>query len=121
MTGEPGRTTLIEREYRGPELLSANSCARRGAKINYVLRHQLGTDNQWVNLLLANDKMFLRLYLDPRRRGAHPRHSHASGFPATTVTGDQAKPSIRLRRCGALLVSRFYPQRIIFRSPQLVY
>jgi uncharacterized protein DUF4242 len=83
MTEEAVKKYLIEREVPKVGALEREQLREAAAKSNYVLR-QLGTEIQWVESFIANDKMFC-VYLAEDEALIH-RHAQASGFPATTVT-----------------------------------
>jgi Protein of unknown function (DUF4242) len=83
MTEEAVKKYLIEREISKVGALERDQLREAAAKSNYVLR-QLGTEIQWVESFVANDKMFC-VYLAEDEALIH-RHAQASGFPATTVT-----------------------------------
>ena len=74
---------IIEREIPQVGTLEREQLREAAAKSNYVLR-QLGSDIQWVESFVANDKMFC-VYL-AEDEALIRRHAEVSGFPATTIS-----------------------------------
>jgi hypothetical protein len=74
---------LIEREIPEVGTLEREQLREAAAKSNYVLR-QLGSEIQWVESFIGNDKMYC-VYLAEDETLIH-RHAQISGFPATTIT-----------------------------------
>lgn len=88
---------MIEREIPKVGTLQREQLREAAAKSNDVLR-QLGTDIQWVESYVANDKMFC-VYLAEDEALIH-RHAEVSGFPATRVTeiGKTIDPTTAVHR-----------------------
>lgn len=77
------RRFIIEREIPSVGTLDREQLRDAAAKSNEVLR-QLGTDIQWVQSYVANDKIFC-VYL-AKDEAIVRRHAEISGFPATKIT-----------------------------------
>ena len=77
------RKFIIEREI--PKIGSSDREQLRGAaaKSNGVLR-ELGTDIQWLESYVTDDKIFC-VYLASDERMIR-KHAEMSGFPATKIT-----------------------------------
>jgi hypothetical protein len=88
---------MIEREIPKVGTLEREQLREAAAKSNDVLR-QLGTDIQWVESYVTNDKMFC-VYLAEDEALIH-RHAEVSGFPATRVTeiGKTIDPTTAVHR-----------------------
>ena len=88
---------MIEREIPKVGTLEREQLREAAVKSNDVLR-QLGTDIQWVESFIANDKMFC-VYLAEDEALIH-RHAEVSGFPATRVTeiGKTIDPTTAVHR-----------------------
>ena len=76
------RKFIIEREI--PKIVSSDREQLRGAaaKSNGVLR-ELGTDIQWLESYVTDDKIFC-VYL-ASDEGMIRKHAEMSGFPATKI------------------------------------
>ena len=74
---------LIEREIPKAGTLDSRQLKEAATKSNEVLR-QLGTDIQWVESYIADDKLFC-VYL-ATSEDLIRQHANISGFPATKIT-----------------------------------
>jgi hypothetical protein len=74
---------VIEREIPKVGTLEGEQLRQAAGKSNQVLA-QLGPDIQWVQSLVAADKMFC-VYLAKDEAIIH-RHAELSGFPASKIT-----------------------------------
>jgi hypothetical protein len=74
---------VIEREIPKVGTLEGEQLRQAAGKSNQVLA-ELGPDIQWVQSLVAADKMFC-VYLAKDKAIIH-RHAALSGFPASKIT-----------------------------------
>jgi len=74
---------IIERDIPEAGTLDARKLKEAAVKSNEVLR-QLGTDIQWVESYIADNKLFC-VYLATSEELIH-QHAAISGFPATKIT-----------------------------------
>jgi hypothetical protein len=79
----PLQRFLIERDIPKAGTLDSRQLKEAAAKSNDVLR-QLGTDIQWVESYIADDKLFC-VYL-AANEDLIRQHAKISGFPATKIT-----------------------------------
>jgi hypothetical protein len=77
------RKFIIEREIPQVGTLERDQLREAAAKSNSVLR-QLGSDIQWVESYVADNKTFC-VYL-AKDEAIIKKHAEISGFPATKVT-----------------------------------
>ena len=77
------RKFIIERDIPKVGTFEREQLRGAAAKSNGVLR-QLGTDIQWVESYVAEDKTFC-VYL-AKDEDIIRKHAEISGFPATTIT-----------------------------------
>jgi hypothetical protein len=77
------RKFIIERDIPNVGALERDQLRGAAAKSNDALR-QIGTDIQWVESYVADNKTFC-VYL-ARDEEAIRKHSEISGFPATKIT-----------------------------------
>jgi enamine deaminase RidA (YjgF/YER057c/UK114 family) len=77
------RKFIIERDIPQVGTLERDQLREAAAKSNSVLR-QLGSDIQWVESYVADNKTFC-VYL-AKDEAIIKKHAEISGFPATTVT-----------------------------------
>jgi len=77
------RKFIIERDIPKVGTLEREQLRGAAAKSNEVLR-QLGTDIQWVESYVADNKTFC-VYL-AKDEAIIRKHAEVSGFPATKVT-----------------------------------
>lgn len=77
------RKFIIEREIPKVGSFEREQLRAAAAKSNDVLR-QLGTDIQWVDSYVADDKTFC-VYL-AKDEDIIRRHAEISGFPASKIT-----------------------------------
>ena len=77
------RRFIIEREIPKVGTLDREQLRGAAAKSNGVLQ-ELGTDIQWVQSYVTDDKIFC-IYL-AANEGIIRRHAEMSGFPATKIT-----------------------------------
>ena len=78
----PLQRFLIERDIPKAGTLDSRQLKEAAAKSNDVLR-QLGTDIQWVESYIADDKLFC-VYL-AANEDLIRKHAKISGFPATKI------------------------------------
>jgi hypothetical protein len=74
---------LIEREIPQVGTLNGEQLQAAAGKSNDALR-QLGSDIQWIESFVADDKTFC-VYL-AKEEAIIQRHAEMSGFPATKIT-----------------------------------
>jgi hypothetical protein len=77
------RKFIIERNIPKVGTLERDQLKGAAAKSNEVLR-QLGSDIQWIESYVADDKTFC-VYL-AKDEGVIREHAEISGFPATKIT-----------------------------------
>ena len=77
------RKFIIERDIPKVGTLEREQLRGAAAKSNAALR-QLGSDVQWVESYVADDKTFC-VYL-AKDEGIIRQHAEISGFPATKIT-----------------------------------
>ena len=77
------RKFIIEREIPQVGTLERDQLREAAAKSNSVLR-QLGSDIQWVESYVADNKTFC-VYL-AKDEAIIKKHAEISGFPATKIT-----------------------------------
>ena len=77
------RRFMIERDIPKVGTFEREQLRQAAGKSNEVLR-QLGSDIQWVESYVANDKTFC-VYL-AKDEAIIRKHAEISGFPATKVT-----------------------------------
>ena len=77
------RKFIIERDIPQVSSLERDQLREAAAKSNSVLR-QLGSDIQWVESYVADNKTFC-VYL-AKDEAIIKKHAEISGFPATKVT-----------------------------------
>lgn len=74
---------IIEREIPKVGTLEGKQLQEAAAKSNQAL-HQLGSDIQWLESFVADDKTFC-VYL-AKDKAIIQKHAELSGFPATRIT-----------------------------------
>jgi hypothetical protein len=77
------RKFIIERDIPAVGSLERDQLRGAAAKSNDALR-QIGTDIQWVESYVADNKTFC-VYL-AKDEGVIRKHAEISGFPATKIT-----------------------------------
>ena len=77
------RRFMIERDIPKVGTFEREQLRQAAGKSNEVLR-QLGSDIQWVESYVANDKTFC-VYL-AKDEAIIKKHAEISGFPATKIT-----------------------------------
>ena len=77
------RKFIIERDIPKVGTLEREQLRGAAAKSNEVLQ-QLGTDIQWIESYVADDKTFC-VYL-AKDEGVIRKHAEISGFPASKIT-----------------------------------
>jgi uncharacterized protein DUF4242 len=89
---------MIERQIPKVGTLDQQQLQQASAKSNQALQ-QLGSDIQWVESFVADDKTFC-VYL-AKDEAIIQRHAELSGFPATKITqiGKTIDPTTANNKC----------------------
>jgi uncharacterized protein DUF4242 len=89
---------MIERQIPKVGALDQQQLQQASAKSNQALQ-QLGSDIQWVESFVADDKTFC-VYL-AKDEAIIQRHAELSGFPATKITqiGKTIDPTTANNKC----------------------